>query len=92
MHLERYLELDLSRSSEVVTNLRARLDQEVDQSTITLTPLYSSDGRPSYFTREMNSWFSSFIQPRRSRALQELISEFQKRKMPRGAPGFLFEN
>lgn len=81
MSLTEYENLDLTKKSEAVQDLFARVSVESGQSTIVLTPVYGTDGTPPFMTQEMSAWFASFIQPYRSGALQEVHDQFKNRNL-----------
>jgi hypothetical protein len=92
MSLDKYVSLDVSRHSEAAKDLLARVELESPHEKIVLTPVYSLEGHPPFLTQEMDAWYRSWIQPFRGPALEEVISAFQSRTLPRGGNAVLFEH
>lgn len=78
MSLNAYSSIGLGKTSEASKDLFDRLSQEVDQSSLVLTPVHNTDGTPPFLTQEMAAWLARYIQPSRSSALQEVAEEFKK--------------
>jgi hypothetical protein len=91
-HLEQYANLPLSRNSPAAADLSLALDSDAGQGQIAVTPLYSAHGTPPFLTTGMSGWYSRIVQPLRTAALAEVISEFGRRQTRTGMPGFLFES
>jgi len=81
MSLKEYESLDLTRRSEAAKDLFDRIAAESNQSTIVLTPVYSTDSTPALLTQEMSAWFHSCILPYRSGAIEEVHDEFKRRNL-----------
>ena len=62
-------------------DLFERVSAESSQSTIVLTPVYSTDGTPPFLTQEMSAWFASLILPYRSGAIEDVHDEFKRRNL-----------
>ena len=65
----------------MVKDLFERGSAESSQSTIVLTPVYSTDGTPAFLTQEMSAWFASWILPYRSGAIEDVNDEFKRRNL-----------
>lgn len=75
--LSEYQAIDLKADK-----LFAKLSDEAMWSSIELTPVYSKDNRPPYLTPNMYSWYATNVQLYRKSAVQQVRSEFAKRRMP----------
>jgi hypothetical protein len=80
MSLQNYLQLDLTKRSDLVKDLTDRLSRESDQTNIVLTSVFSTDEMPSFLTPEMSSWYASHIQAQRSGGVQDVALAFESRK------------
>lgn len=87
-----YSSLDLGRESGPVKDLLSRVEDEARQQTIVLSPIYSGDGQPPYFTQIMSDWYSYYIQPYRGEALDFIVREFGSQTLGKSVRGILFEN
>ena len=81
MSLKAYESLDLAKKSDTTKDLFDRVSAESSQSTIVLTPVYSTDSTPAFLTEEMSAWLHSFILPYRSGAIEEVHDEFKRRNL-----------
>jgi hypothetical protein len=86
-----YLEISFDLDSAAAKDLFARLNEESTHSTIPLTPLYSSEALPPYFTPNMASWYKYFVQPYRTRLLNDVTEELQAQSGRRGQKPFILE-
>jgi hypothetical protein len=92
MSVDKYASIDFGPSSPIAKNLFARLESELENEVIYLTPVFSRDGLPPFLTMEMSSWYQSCVKPLRGPALQAAIAIFQARNLPKGGHGLLLEH
>jgi hypothetical protein len=91
MTIDDYAEIDFSLNSKAAADLFSRMAEEVKFSTVTLTPIFFQNGIPAFLTRAMENWYKYYVQPVRSRAVDEVAKIFEAKANKRKGMGFLFE-
>src|SRR5580698_4955673 len=86
-----YLDVPFDFESIPAKNLFSRLEEEADQTTTTLTAIYSREGLPPYLTPAMAAWYKYYVQPTRTRLLNQIIDDLNSQAGRRGTAPFIAE-